>query len=615
LGAIQSAVELFGVGSIQVQTTIEAFDAVEVFDSPTNPQPTPFPGNNGLDATLFVYWDATAGANFLGRYEPSLGDVAPGIKLSQNPVAPTRPSISGDGTFAIFVDAQQDFCLINTDGQSFETCLGFPGTVNSVAMAPGGETLGIVFLNALGNPDNTISTINLTTSEIQTFTLVSPAYDSTTFVEVLLADAMDFTANNRFLVYDAFNALSFSDGRSLGLWSIYAIDLLTKGTLTLLPPTVGFDIAFPALAQTSDGHFTFDVLDNTIGQNFVLAGNLYTGALSVVGTTSTFTAPGYTGDDTGIIYSRSDLAVPTQSSLVHQSVLADRITPTGSTTNWLADADYSVVYRRGEFSRPVQVDLSVASSFSASETVVNALNVLQITVRNTGPNTATGVTVTITPPVGVTPDTDVLQLCSPSGTQFTCLIPDIATSNTAGPYNINFIPTERGVFRFGLSVISDQTDTDTSDNIAFAEFTAPNRAPVPTTLGPLPGFTVQAGTFFTRDLATAITDPDGDVLFFDEVGLPLGVELTPSGEVVGPATINSASPTPYQVTVTATDPFGASASVTFAITVTAAPTGGGGGSGGGGCTVGGEGSLDPTLLLLLLICTVYLFRRRYSHIE
>ena len=38
-------------------------------------------------------------------------------------------------------------------------------------------------------------------------------------------------------------------------------------------------------------------------------------------------------------------------------------------------------------------------------------------------------------------------------------------------------------------------------------------------------------------------------------------------------------------------------------------------SGGGGCTVGGDGSHDPTLPLLLLICTVYLFRRRYNHID
>ena len=36
-------------------------------------------------------------------------------------------------------------------------------------------------------------------------------------------------------------------------------------------------------------------------------------------------------------------------------------------------------------------------------------------------------------------------------------------------------------------------------------------------------------------------------------------------------------------------------------------------SGGGGCTVGGDGSHDPTLPLLLLFSTVYLFRRRYYH--
>ena len=86
LGAVQSARELFGNGSAQADATAAAFDAVEIFEAPTNPIPTPVPAIPGNDATLFVYWDGVAGAYYLGRLDPELD--ALGIQFSANPVAP-----------------------------------------------------------------------------------------------------------------------------------------------------------------------------------------------------------------------------------------------------------------------------------------------------------------------------------------------------------------------------------------------------------------------------------------------------------------------------------------------------------------------------------------------
>lgn len=263
-----------------------------------------------------------------------------------------RPSVSGDGSFAVFVDAQNDICFIPTDGSFAETCLGFPGSTNSVAMSPDGSTFAFVLLDGAGNPDNAINVVDIDTEETQTFELVSPTYDGASSVQVLTADALDLTADNRFVVYDAFNALDFSDGPPLGMWSIYAIDLATRSTLALVPPTVDaegnpLDIAFPTMAETSDGHMVFDVLDSAGGANYVFAANVLTGDLALVGVTSNYATPGYTGDDSGIVYSVTDLPTPTQFSLVRQQIAGDRITPTGPIQTWLTDADYGVIYRRG----------------------------------------------------------------------------------------------------------------------------------------------------------------------------------------------------------------------------------------------------------------------------
>ncbi|MCH8136149.1 MAG: M4 family metallopeptidase, partial [Proteobacteria bacterium] len=336
--AIQSAEELFGASSPQSLRTEVAFDSVEIFDSPTNSLPAPFPGIVGPDGTLFVFWDSVVGAYFLGRLDSSLGDTAPGIQLSVNPITPASPSVSGDGSFAVFVNAQQDICLIPTDASSIEICLGFPGEIASVAMAPDGETFGIVFLDALGNPTNLIGVIDIATSQQQLFSLVAPNIDGASSIDVIQADAMDFTSDNRFIIYDAFNAINFNDGSSVGLWSIYAIDRFTNTTITLTAPTPGLHTAFPNIAQTSDGHMTFDVFDISANNNIVVAANVFTG--DVAGITSTgpfFSAPAYTGDDTGIVFSLADNTVPTGASLWRATIDADSITPTGVFDLWVTD--------------------------------------------------------------------------------------------------------------------------------------------------------------------------------------------------------------------------------------------------------------------------------------
>jgi Zn-dependent metalloprotease len=66
LAAVASARELFGEGSRQAERTGAAFDAVEVFAGRGTPNPQPFPGVAGEDATLFVYYDRSQDAYLLG---------------------------------------------------------------------------------------------------------------------------------------------------------------------------------------------------------------------------------------------------------------------------------------------------------------------------------------------------------------------------------------------------------------------------------------------------------------------------------------------------------------------------------------------------------------------
>jgi uncharacterized repeat protein (TIGR01451 family) len=589
--AIQSAEELFGAGSLLAEKTAEAFDAIELFDSPSNSQPSPFPGNGGQDATLFLYWDDATSRYLLGRQDPAFSDPAQGIQLSVDAVNPARLSVSGDGTLAVFVNAQQDVCLISTDGSTQEACVGFPGTVASVAMAPDGQTFGFVFLDGAGNPDNQISIINLDTSETRTFELVAPVFDGTTNVEVLSADAMDFTADNRFLVYDAFNELHFVDDTSLGLWSIYAIDLLTGGTFAIAPPSPGFEIAFPAVAQTSDSHIVFDIFDSAISQNFVITGNVYTGQTAVVDTTNDFSVPSYVGDDTGIVYSVQDATMPTGYSLWHRSVTADRVTPTGAATVWLADADYGAVYRQGSFTGPVRVDLSVTQN---TITEAGHRAAFRIDIFNQGPDSATDVEVTDTLPDGV----DILDVsgpgsCSVNDTAVQCSIAEIPPSATES-IEVQLQLQNIVSITNTVTAFATQPDLNTTDNTSFANVDSADLNISPTSSS-IADQTATQGSAFTLNISSTFSDADDDPLTFGATGLPSSLTInSASGIVSGTPNAADGAASPYAIEVTAADPTGASASESFNLTVNAPPSTPNGGDTGGG---GGGGSVGWTTLL------------------
>ena len=168
-----------------------------------------------------------------------------------------------------------------------------PGEIASVAVSPDGTRFGVVFLDAQGFPSNGIGLIDTSNGESTPYTLVAPVADGESTTEVLYADAMDFTADNRYVVYDAANALNFSDGSTLSLWSIYAIDTWTETTIAIMPAEPGIHTAYPNVAQTSDAHLVFDKLDGDIFQNNIVALNVYTGDSSVIASVGNyFAAPG-----------------------------------------------------------------------------------------------------------------------------------------------------------------------------------------------------------------------------------------------------------------------------------------------------------------------------------
>ncbi|MEA3358981.1 MAG: M4 family metallopeptidase [Thermodesulfobacteriota bacterium] len=449
LACIASAEELFGKGSTQALKTAEAFDAVEIFEDNSTPDPQPFPAVSGPDAVLFAYYDQQVGGAFLGRLEE--GDPERGVRISCSNVAPSRASVSGNGSFAVYLNPFKDICLVDTHPNQCETCLGYPGLVNSVAMSPDGNLFAFVFLDESGVPTNSINVINIDKDTVKTFELLPPpVFDGDFSIGTILwADAMDFTADGKFIIYDAFNIIKLTDGSQIGVWSIYAIDLAAGQTQTIVPPTLGLDIGYPALSHTNDNFITFDVLDTGTGESYIFTGNLNTGDLKIVSRTlNDYGIPGYTGDDTAIVFSVADLSAPTGRSLFRQPIAEDHITAVGNPELFLADSDFGVIYRYGTFVSP-EANISVSpESISFGYVPMGNSKDMEITLSNTGSANLKISSLSITG--ANTSDFSIIsgackgQTLSPTGT---CI------------FKVSHSPISEGAKSASLTILSDDPDT------------------------------------------------------------------------------------------------------------------------------------------------------------
>ena len=353
LGSVISAEELFGKDSTQARKTREAFDRVELFDAPNTPDPTPIPTINAPDSTLFLRYDPFFDGIILGRREQAAGDPQDGVMLdTQDFVSAKRISVSGDGSFAVFVTADSDIGFIRTDGTAVSFA-DLSGSIHAVAMAPNGTRFAVVLLDpATGSPDNQIIVVDLSSGTEQAIKLLAPVADGTAQDIVEYADSIDFRPDSDGLIYDAVSLIPRSGGGNFEGWALFSLDLATERIATVINLNEGLDFGNPSLGNSRPYLLTHEVIDKRTGLSTIYAADLRTGEAKRIATLAQANLVGfpvYAGDDKAIIYTQADPGVPTSVSLLRQALADDGITPVGQPTLWLADADYAAIYRRGTF--------------------------------------------------------------------------------------------------------------------------------------------------------------------------------------------------------------------------------------------------------------------------
>ncbi|MEE9445999.1 MAG: M4 family metallopeptidase, partial [Cocleimonas sp.] len=466
LACIQSADDIHGKGSTQSKAVASAFDAVEIYDSPSTTPSKPGTPASADDSLIMV--TQQSGNLHLGRYEKALGG---SVYFSGTQPSGHRPAVSGDGSTAIYITLEHNICFMATEsGQT--SCLDkkFDDSFFSVAFSPDDRFVGIV----LKDPNHehqglpTLNIINMVDedADTKTYELKAARVDDSDSNKITSADAMDFTANGRYIVYDALNEFTINN-KTTQVWSIYAIDLQENTTIAIVPPKPSQQVGNPSLSNI-DNLITFDLYDLDKNENHIVVGNLSTGKLNSIIKTSTFSLPSFTGDDKSVVYSKVDDSTSLGFSLNIVASNGD-----GTPKEWIRNAYAGIVYRRGSIKAPSEVDLKVSQTVKTTPNTDDSLT-FNIILKNNGPDTATNVVLNNNFSAGLEVKGNPPPGCSKkSSTTVECKVSSLKSEDTKN-FSLILRVTKTGELSNSAQVNGSEEDSNPNNNTHVLKFKVTN---------------------------------------------------------------------------------------------------------------------------------------------
>jgi Zn-dependent metalloprotease len=279
----------------------------------------------------------------------------------------SRPSITDNGLDVIFVNDANDIIAISFDYSSnpiqyTTTALSNTGEWRQAAISKDGR-----FVAALTtSKDSLIYIFDLILDEQQAFVLYNPTYtEGQVTGDVEFADVLEFDYSGTNIMYDAYNALSNSQGEDLGYWDIGFMEFWDNGQFA--PANNAFisklfsgipeksSVANPALAKNSPFVIAFDFFDESTPTTRydIYGANVETGDYNILSSNNGALGwPNFNRLDTKIIYETN----PANSiyNLRLQGLAASKIAPSGNSTAFISNHSWGVWYGNG--TRSLQVD-------------------------------------------------------------------------------------------------------------------------------------------------------------------------------------------------------------------------------------------------------------------
>ncbi len=474
---ISAAVDLFGENSPEVQTAKSAFDEVGILDGGEVNEPTPGKPTEGTDAVLFLAADPSAGVDPVREdyyYQLLIHVNGENRLLAPRYVANTRPAMSGDGMWGMYVDAMNN--IYASDGEE-ERLLIDNGLVRTIAMSKDYRYIAFTSIHK----DSYIYIMNMQTEEIQQVELKIPQPDAPEDAVLNYADVLTFNFRGDHLIFDAVSDLKLASGETYTGWGIYSLRLADLSMNIVMQQSPGLQIGNPTFAHTSD-HLLVADLELTQGNqrsyNIVILDfdkseiGVIHSQLALLG------RPSYRGDDRKVVFTTVD-QTGTNFMMLESALATDQMTLEPDSTNLLVShttpLSFPVGFRVGEFV-PQKGEITVPASLAFGEESVGSSVQKDVRIQNSGNGDLQILDITIE---GTNADSfthNGINREIPAGKEMT--------------FQVTFVPRQAGTLNAVLRVRSTDMDkTEVSVNLSgtgvgSAEPTIPPPTEIPTLLPP-----------------------------------------------------------------------------------------------------------------------------------
>ncbi len=375
---ISAAEDLYGTNSLEVTAVKAAFDAVEIFDSDSSQTPTPGIPTTGVDQIIFQRAEAInqSGTDYL--YRLILEANGQLYYLTSNYVTNTRHSITGDGSFLLYVSAAHN--LWSIDG-SFEERILDGGFIATIAMSK--DLRFIAYTTTDYEPSLTLVDVAGNTFEIVPLRIVQPDGEAT---EVDFADILTFNFQGDTLVFDAVSTIPLPSGERVSVWGIYSLRVADRAIHQIVPLAPDLDIGNPVFSHTINSHLLVDLILKDLDINGVVALDYISNRQAIIGGSEVHTQPSYVGDDNHFLfrYYSDDLGIYNlfKTPFGNDKFTSD-IPASDIITTWSLPIGYPLGFRAGSYTA-AHGRINVVDGVDFGAVKVGANKQVTLTIANNG---------------------------------------------------------------------------------------------------------------------------------------------------------------------------------------------------------------------------------------
>ena len=382
LAVVQAATDLHGANSPEVSAANAAFDAVGIADPNAGggmeePREDPFeelevnPGANLI--ALVNTAPVSSDSNRIYLFDPEIPGDEAFFPLSKS--EPNHPvSINDNGEVMGWVDTDSLIKVIYNLGTEFQQEFTFdtPPFWRRAAISRDGNRMAILSVFR----DTAIYILDLETNSSMVYTVYNPTTaEGLRAANVLDVDAMEWSFDGEYLMYDAINAVSDSGDFKefyfdIGFIKVWDNEQNTFGDGNIIhlfsDIPEGVSVGNPSFAKNAPFIITFDVAvendstNDVFDEFYIHTLNLETGEGGRILENNTIGFPNYSIDDSEIIFTALNDSLlangDTLFEIVRLPMKEDRITTQSAPKAEVSGAKWPVWFATGERNLEVDID-------------------------------------------------------------------------------------------------------------------------------------------------------------------------------------------------------------------------------------------------------------------